>query len=98
MKVVLSSILLALGQQWLVPTIQNSMQPFKELEYSRFAERVLKLAIPNLLLWLIFFYGFFHSFLNMLGEALRFADRGFYNAWWYVLCGIVNARKFIYFL
>jgi diacylglycerol O-acyltransferase-1 len=45
MKVVLSSILLALGQQWLVPTIQNSMQPFKELEYSRFAERVLKLAV-----------------------------------------------------
>jgi diacylglycerol O-acyltransferase-1 len=43
--VVLSSILLALGQQWLVPTIQNSMQPFKELEYSRFAERVLKLAV-----------------------------------------------------
>ncbi|XP_062500877.1 diacylglycerol O-acyltransferase 1-like isoform X2 [Corticium candelabrum] len=80
--IIFSSMLLALGQQWLVPTIQNSMQPFKELNYSRAVERVLKLAVPNHFLWLMFFYVFFHSFLNLIGEVLRFADRGFYSDWW----------------
>ena len=45
-------------------------------------ERLLKLAIPNHLIWLIGFYLFFHSFLNMLGELLRFGDRDFYGDWW----------------
>ncbi|XP_046687317.1 LOW QUALITY PROTEIN: diacylglycerol O-acyltransferase 1-like [Homalodisca vitripennis] len=46
-------------------------------------ERLLKLAIPNHLLWLIFFYLLFHSFLNLVGELLHFADRNFFNSdWW----------------
>ncbi|XP_076768388.1 diacylglycerol O-acyltransferase 1 isoform X2 [Arvicanthis niloticus] len=31
-------------QQWMVPTIQNSMKPFKDMDYSRIIERLLKLA------------------------------------------------------
>ncbi|XP_065828156.1 diacylglycerol O-acyltransferase 1-like isoform X2 [Oscarella lobularis] len=80
--VVISCMLLALGQQWLVPTIENSMKPFNELDYMRMLERLLKLAVPNHLLWLMFFYGYFHSLLNAIGEVLRFGDRGFYSDWW----------------
>ncbi|TGZ47731.1 O-acyltransferase [Temnothorax longispinosus] len=39
-------------------------------------------VIPNHLIWLCFFYLIFHSFLNLLGELLHFADRNFYNDWW----------------
>lgn len=28
------------------------------------------------------FYTFFHSYLNLIGEVLRFADRSFYQDWW----------------
>ena len=41
--------------------------------------------VPNHLLWLLFFYAFFHSGLNILAELLRFGDRTFYRDWWYVL-------------
>ena len=39
------------------------------------AERLLKLAVPNHMLWLVCFYLVFHSLLNTLGELLQFADR-----------------------
>ena len=45
-------------------------------------ERLLKLAIPNHLMWLISFYILFHSFLNILAEILQFADRSFFQCWW----------------
>nr|XP_041569966.1 diacylglycerol O-acyltransferase 1-like [Taeniopygia guttata] len=69
-------------QQWMVPTIQNSMKPFRDMDYSRIIERLLKLAVPNHLIWLIFFYWFFHSCLNAGAELLRFGDRQFYRDWW----------------
>ncbi|XP_068084665.1 diacylglycerol O-acyltransferase 1 isoform X2 [Anabrus simplex] len=49
---------------------------------NRIRKRLLKLAIPNHLLWMIFFYLMFHSFLNLIGELLHFADRNFYCDWW----------------
>ena len=52
------------------------------MELTRATERVLKLALPNHLIWLIFFYLLFHSFLNTTGEVLSFADRNFYSDWW----------------
>lgn len=44
--------------------------------------KTLLLQIPNHLVWLIFFYLMFHSFLNLVGEMLHFADRNFYCDWW----------------
>lgn len=38
--------------------------------------------IPNHLVWLCLFYLSFHSFLNLMGEMLHFADRKFYCDWW----------------
>ncbi|XP_069738135.1 diacylglycerol O-acyltransferase 1 [Phaenicophaeus curvirostris] len=75
-------LLVGLIQQWMVPTIQNSMKPFRDMDYSRIIERLLKLAVPNHLIWLIFFYWFFHSCLNVVAELLQFGDREFYRDWW----------------
>ncbi|XP_068855185.1 diacylglycerol O-acyltransferase 1-like [Aphelocoma coerulescens] len=52
------------------------------MDYSRIIERLLKLAVPNHLIWLIFFYWFFHSCLNVVAELLQFGDREFYRDWW----------------
>uniref|UniRef100_G3NJ21 O-acyltransferase n=1 Tax=Gasterosteus aculeatus aculeatus TaxID=481459 RepID=G3NJ21_GASAC len=38
--------------------------------------------VPNHLIWLIFFYWFFHSSMNFLAELLQFGDREFYKDWW----------------
>lgn len=78
----LMQLLVGLIQQWMVPTVQNSMKPFKEMDFSRMVERLLKLAVPNHLIWLIFFYWFFHSTLNFVAELLQFGDREFYRDWW----------------
>uniref|UniRef100_A0A8C5PHS4 O-acyltransferase n=1 Tax=Leptobrachium leishanense TaxID=445787 RepID=A0A8C5PHS4_9ANUR len=78
----LMQLLVGLIQQWMVPAIQNSMKPFRDMDYSRVVERLLKLAVPNHLIWLIFFYWFFHSSMNFVAELMRFGDRGFYRDWW----------------
>lgn len=44
----------------------------------------LRPQVPNHLLWLMFFYWFFHSSMNFTAELLRFGDRQFYNDWWCV--------------
>uniref|UniRef100_A0A674MJ70 O-acyltransferase n=1 Tax=Takifugu rubripes TaxID=31033 RepID=A0A674MJ70_TAKRU len=62
-----TQVLVALAQQWMVPIIRSSMKP---------------LEVPNHLLWLMFFYWFFHSSMNFTAELLRFGDRQFYNDWW----------------
>ncbi|KAK6055283.1 MBOAT family protein [Cooperia oncophora] len=80
--VFLTFLLAALVQQWIVPTVHNSMRPLNEMELGRCLERLLKLAIPNIVIWLIGFYTLFHSFLNFIAEVLKFADREFYRDFW----------------
>ncbi|KOC65584.1 Diacylglycerol O-acyltransferase 1 [Habropoda laboriosa] len=60
----------------------NSRAPCTNMDVAKASERLLKLAIPNHLIWLCFFYLLYHSALNMTGELLYFADRNFYNDWW----------------
>nr|KYP31264.1 Diacylglycerol O-acyltransferase 1 [Cajanus cajan]KYP74291.1 Diacylglycerol O-acyltransferase 1 [Cajanus cajan] len=68
-------------EQYINPIIQNSQHPFKgNLLYAM--ERVLKLFVPNLYVWLCMFYCFFHLWLNILAELLRFGDCEFYKDWW----------------
>uniref|UniRef100_F1L472 O-acyltransferase n=1 Tax=Ascaris suum TaxID=6253 RepID=F1L472_ASCSU len=86
----LSFIIVALSQQWVVPLLRNSVEPFSTMNISRCIERILKLAIPNHVIWLICFYTIFHSFLNLVAELLRFADRQFYLDFW-------NAETISYF-
>ncbi|CAM9150445.1 diacylglycerol O-acyltransferase 1 [Lampetra fluviatilis] len=86
----LMQLMLGFIQQWIVPSIRNSMKPLIEMDVSRVVERLLKLAVPNHLIWLIFFYWFFHSCLNLLAEIMKFGDREFYRDWW-------NAQTVTYF-
>uniref|UniRef100_A0A8D3C322 O-acyltransferase n=1 Tax=Scophthalmus maximus TaxID=52904 RepID=A0A8D3C322_SCOMX len=67
---------------WMIPVIQSSMKPLEDMDLSRMFERLLRLAVPNHLLWLVFFYCFFHSSMNFTAELLRFGDRQFYKDWW----------------
>uniref|UniRef100_A0A3Q4HBQ2 O-acyltransferase n=1 Tax=Neolamprologus brichardi TaxID=32507 RepID=A0A3Q4HBQ2_NEOBR len=64
--------------QLLVGLIQQTPFPLSSL--------ILPLAassqVPNHLIWLIFFYWFFHSSLNFVAELLQFGDREFYRDWW----------------
>ncbi|CRL01570.1 CLUMA_CG014426, isoform A [Clunio marinus] len=76
------NIVMALFQQWMIPSVKNSLVPFSNMEFTKATERLLKLAIPNHFIWLCLFYLTFHSFLNLLGEILHFADRNFYCDWW----------------
>ncbi|XP_022254942.1 diacylglycerol O-acyltransferase 1-like [Limulus polyphemus] len=78
----LLQLILGLVQQWIVPIIRNTLQPLKEMNLSLMLERLLKLAVPNHMIWLLFFYWFFHSCSNAVAEILRFADREFYRDWW----------------
>lgn len=80
--IALSQLDIALIQQWIVPTVSNSILPFKQMQFTHMLERLLKLAIPNHVIWLIWFYLFFHSLLNIIAELTRFADREFYRDWW----------------
>nr|UXO98203.1 DGAT1-2 [Orychophragmus violaceus] len=67
--------------QYINPILRNSKHPLKgDLLY--LIERVLKLSIPKLYVWLCWFYCFFHVWLNILAELLRFGDREFYKDWW----------------
>ncbi|XP_059167805.1 diacylglycerol O-acyltransferase 1-like isoform X2 [Physella acuta] len=75
-------LMVALMQQWIVPAVNNARQPLAEMEAFKMLERLLKLSIPNHLIWLVFFYWFFHSTLNVVAELLRFGDRVFYKDWW----------------
>lgn len=50
--------------------------------YLRITERLLKLSIPNLMVWLLGFYALFHLGLNILAEVCTFGDREFYKDWW----------------
>uniref|UniRef100_A0A3B3D2J7 O-acyltransferase n=1 Tax=Oryzias melastigma TaxID=30732 RepID=A0A3B3D2J7_ORYME len=75
-------ILVGLTQQWMIPIIQSSMKPLEDMDLSLMTERLLRLAVPNHLLWLMFFYSFFHSSMNFTAELLRFGDRQFYKDWW----------------
>ncbi|XP_016771315.1 diacylglycerol O-acyltransferase 1 isoform X6 [Apis mellifera] len=75
-------VVMSLFQQWMVPCVKNSLVPFSNMDVAKASERLLKLAIPNHLVWLCFFYLTFHSLLNLVGELLHFADRNFYCDWW----------------
>ncbi|CAL0320284.1 unnamed protein product [Lupinus luteus] len=68
-------------EQYMNPIVQNSQHPLKgNILYA--SERVLKLSVPNVYVWLCMFYCFFHLWLNILAELLRFGDREFYKDWW----------------
>ena len=77
-------LMLILVEQYMMPILDNFTNFYKAgtLTPTIFVERLLKLAIPNLYVWLLMFYMLFHCWLNILGELLYFGDRCFYTDWW----------------
>ncbi|KAL4194528.1 hypothetical protein AMTRI_Chr05g69080 [Amborella trichopoda] len=68
-------------EQYINPIVKNSQHPLKG-NFLYAMERVLKLSVPTLYVWLCMFYCLFHLWLNILAELLRFGDREFYKDWW----------------
>ena len=75
-------LMLFFFEQYIEPTIDNSLKSLQEMDWLRMAERILKLSIPTLYFWLAMFYALFDLWLNILAEATRFGDREFYKEWW----------------
>jgi diacylglycerol O-acyltransferase-1 len=73
-------------EQYITPILQtttNRLNEFGKIEIIFFLiERLLKLSIPTLYLWILLFLMFFHCYLNLLAELTRFGDRQFYLDWW----------------
>lgn len=78
------SLMVILMEQYIAPLLRNTIPivTAEEINYFALLERLLKLSLPNLYLWLLMFFSFFHCFLNMTAELLRFGDRSFYQDWW----------------
>ena len=70
---------LIIVEQYIQPTIANGITPWKELQWPKLIERVLKLSLPTVYGWLIMFYSVFHLLLNIIAELTGFEDREFYK-------------------
>jgi len=68
--------------QYILPSCLNSLHPLQNMDIGHILERVLKLSLPSLYVWLIGFYCLFHLWLNILAEFTYFGDREFYKDWW----------------
>ena len=80
--VVLSSTLTAICIQYMLPLLDDASKAIVARDAFAASERLFKLAIPVTYCWVGGFYTFFHVWLNLLAEVLRFGDRTFYKDWW----------------
>ncbi|CAF0819093.1 unnamed protein product [Rotaria sordida] len=79
---VICSLQYCLSQQWILPILRTLDRPLNHYTILENTERLLRLSLPNHLIWLLLFYVYFHSTLNLLAELLCFGDRLFYRDWW----------------
>lgn len=82
MLVTVATLHAAMIQQWLIPSFTAVAGPIARNEWSVVAERLLKIAVPTNLVWLVFFYQLFHVNMILVSELTRFADRRSYDNWW----------------
>jgi len=78
----LSVLIVAIVEQYIVPLVHSSFRSQQGIDPVLFTERLLKLSVPNLYVWLLGFYVFFHVYLNILAELTGYGDRLFYRDWW----------------
>eukprot|EP00921_Rhytidocystis_pertsovi_P002700 GHVQ01004615.1.p1 GENE.GHVQ01004615.1~~GHVQ01004615.1.p1 ORF type:complete len:540 (+),score=31.92 GHVQ01004615.1:206-1825(+) len=85
---VLMSLAKILFEQYILITVRNtfSFSTLQSISLStligHLTERILKLSVPNLYVWLLMFMAIFHHYCNILAELTRFGDRHFYDDWW----------------
>lgn len=68
--------------QHLIPVCDESVEAFKQRDTYKMLHYVLKASTPAAYCWLLGFYSFFHSAMNISGEITYFSDRRFYLDWW----------------
>jgi diacylglycerol O-acyltransferase-1 len=68
--------------QYVVPSVDNTFRPMANGNVLLILEGLLKICVPNFIIWLLGFYAIFHVYLNILAELTRFGDRQFYRDWW----------------
>ena len=68
-----------LSLQCALATYPDMHPLWKQRDFVRIAERLLKLAIPSLYVWLLIFAALFHVGLNIVAEITLFGDREFYK-------------------
>lgn len=73
-----------LMHQFMLPDIRNSVLHLLDSNSSILGmiDNILKIASTSLYCWLLMFFAFFHAYLNLIAELLRFGDREFYQDWW----------------
>ncbi|TPX33712.1 diacylglycerol O-acyltransferase [Synchytrium microbalum] len=74
--------LYSIASQYAAPTLANSLLYLEKGDSVKLAERVMKLSVISVMMWLTMFFGFFHAWMNLLAEITRFGDRRFYLPWW----------------
>lgn len=75
----LIGVLLIITEQYMQPTIANSVIALAQMRWVQMFERILKLSIPTLYGWIFIFYTLFHVWLNIVAELTGFGDREFYK-------------------
>ena len=84
--VVAVSVFTFLASQTIAPNLANLIRDLEandgKYTLQILAEYWLKLTMPNIYMWLLVFYFYFHLYLNLFAEVLRFGDRVFYKDWW----------------
>ena len=68
--------------QYVVPSVGNTFRPLQHGNVLMILEGVIKICVPNFIIWLLGFYAIFHVYLNILAELTCFGDRQFYRDWW----------------
>ena len=75
-----ATLILFLAGQVVAPNLDSLVKDLDaqhgEMRLHVIGDYLLKLSITSTYIWLLVFYGFFHVFLNISAELLRFGDRG----------------------
>ena len=80
-------LMIVITEHYVLPTLQPIL-PSQTIGMT-FTQKLLELGwvlmdmiFPFITLYLLAFYVIFECVLNVFAEVTRFADRGFYDAWW----------------
>ena len=68
--------------QHILPVCQRAVAHFDNSEKFDILMDILAISIPAAYFWIVGFYAFFHTWMNIWAELTRFGDRRFYSDWW----------------
>lgn len=79
-------LVLFLVAQIVIPNLNNLVRDLDnskgEVRAHVLGDYLLRMSIASTYIWLLGFFAFFHCFMNITAELLRFGDRIFYRDWW----------------